>query len=100
MDHFDTNRLTPLKITLNLPKANTDLEIKVLSQSVLTSYINCVGILHCYKAMFPNRVRACVTCCSDLRPWLQFNDLNTFPILEDTEQNLQYVLHVFFSLSV
>lgn len=37
MDHFDTNRLTPLKITLNLPKANTDLEIKVLSHSVLTS---------------------------------------------------------------
>lgn len=28
--------------------------------------------------------------------WLQFNDLNTFPILEDTEQNLQYVPHVFF----
>lgn len=51
MDHFDTNRLTPLKITLNLPKANTDLEIKVLSHSVLTSYINYVGIFHCYKVM-------------------------------------------------
>lgn len=57
MDHFDTNRLTPLKITLNLPKANTDLEIKVLSHSVLTSYINCVG-MNAKTLLFPNRVRA------------------------------------------
>lgn len=51
MDRYDTNRLMPVKITLDLPKANTDLEIKALSHSVLTSRINCVGSFNRYEAM-------------------------------------------------